>query len=160
MEKGKNVAVIGLWHLGTVTAACFASHGHKVTGIDPNQETITNLSKKGIPPVYEPGLAELIKEQKKTGKLLFTTDFKSGLKKSEYVVIAFDTPVNEDDTPDLSPILESVNKAIPHLEKVCQSDAVSEAEEEEATRLLNQVKRRMPRLQHKKPKSSKKITIQ
>jgi UDPglucose 6-dehydrogenase len=48
-----------LWHLGTVTAACLASLGHRVTGLDFNIGTIGQL-KTGIPPLYEPGLKELV----------------------------------------------------------------------------------------------------
>lgn len=114
MKDIKGVAVIGLWHLGTVTAACLASYGNNVIGIDPNSETVSNLQ-KGKPPIYEPGLSELVKEQSKKGTLSFTTNFKSGLKGAEYVIIAFDTPVNDDDSPDLSPVMQSVSKAIPYI---------------------------------------------
>jgi UDPglucose 6-dehydrogenase len=114
----KNVTVIGLWHLGTITAACLASSGYKVTGIDLNQKVVSNLQ-RGKPPLYEPGLAELIKECVAKKTLSFTKDFKSGLKESDYVIIAFDTPVNDDDTPDLSPILESITKSVPYLQNDC-----------------------------------------
>ncbi len=118
MQHTKNVTVIGLWHLGTITAACLASSGYKVTGIDLNQEAVSNLQ-KGVPPLYEPGLTELIKECREKGTLSFTKDFKSGLKESDYVIIAFDTPVNDNDTPDLSPILKSIAKSAPYLRNDC-----------------------------------------
>ena len=111
---GGAVAVIGLWHLGTVTAACLASYGRKVIGVDPNPETVANL-RKGVIPVYEPGLAELVKEQQAKGMLSFTTDFGSAVKRSDYVVMGFDTPVRSDDSPDLSPIFSSLSKAMPHM---------------------------------------------
>jgi UDPglucose 6-dehydrogenase len=115
MEKENSIAIIGLWHLGIVTAACLASYNNKVTAIDPNSKTITNL-KKGNLPVYEPGLAELVKEQYEKGTLSFTTDFRSGLNDSKYIIIAFDTPMNDDDSPDLSPILQSVSESISYLQ--------------------------------------------
>ncbi len=114
MENKSTVTVIGLWHLGSVTVACLADYGHKVVGIDPSKEVVANLS-KGIPPVYEPGLSELVKKNIKNGNLSFTNDFRSGLKDAQYVMIAFDTPINDDDTPDLSPIMGSVEKSIPYL---------------------------------------------
>lgn len=115
MESRSNVAVIGMWHLGIITASCLADYGHKVVGIDPKKETIDNLN-KGKTPLFEPGLDELVKENMEKGKLSFTTDFKAGLKWAGSIIIAFDTPVNEDDTPDLSPIMDSISKSIPYLE--------------------------------------------
>ena len=114
MKKSVKVATIGIWHLGAVTSACFAAYGHKVIGIDPNKEVVTNLN-KGIPPIYEPSLAEMIKSSVKKSNLSFTTDFMSGLNDSDYVAITFDTAVNEDDTPDLSQILHSIAQSIPYL---------------------------------------------
>lgn len=115
MESRSTVAVIGIWHLGIITAACLADYGHKVVGIDPKKETVENLN-KGKMPLFEPGLDELAKEGMKKGALSFTTDFKTGLKGAQSVIIAFDTPVNDDDTPDLSPIMDSISKSIPYLE--------------------------------------------
>ena len=52
------VCVVGLWHLGSVTAACLASRGHQVVGFDESAETVAGLA-QGVPPLFEPGLAEL-----------------------------------------------------------------------------------------------------
>src|SRR5437899_1368770 len=68
-----NVAVFGLWHLGTVTAACLAEAGHDVTGLDPDRSTIDRLS-AGTPPLFEPGLEDLVKRGIAAGRLRFTTD--------------------------------------------------------------------------------------
>ncbi|MGZ7007906.1 MAG: hypothetical protein ACXVLX_20065, partial [Ilumatobacteraceae bacterium] len=62
------VCVVGMWHLGTVTAACLAAMGHEVIGFDPDLETISGLQ-VGRPAVYEPGLAELVQEQSTGGRL-------------------------------------------------------------------------------------------
>ncbi len=118
MESRNRVAVIGLWHLGTVTASCLADYGHGVVGLDQNAQVVANLE-KGIAPLFEPGLEELVKKGIKNKKLRFTTDFKSALKDADCVVIAFDTPVNEDDTPDLSPIMDSISKSIPQIKDGC-----------------------------------------
>lgn len=118
MVKGRRVSVIGLWHLGTVTAACLASFGHSVVGIDANPETISNL-KKGIPPIYEPGLAELVAQKQKDGALSFTTDLKVGIANSEYVIIALDTPLKEDNSPDLKPIIDLITDSVRYLKDGC-----------------------------------------
>ena len=67
------VAVLGLWHLGTVTAACVAGAGIAVVGIDDDAQTIAKLA-NGEPPLYEPGLAELVGEGLASGRLAFATD--------------------------------------------------------------------------------------
>ena len=65
------VAVIGLWHLGSVTAACLASAGHHVLGFDETAETVEGLE-NGRLPVQEPGLAALVREGLGRGHLRFS----------------------------------------------------------------------------------------
>lgn len=96
-----NVCVVGLWHLGSVTAACLASAGHHVVGLDFDERVIANLS-KGIPPLYEPGLEDLVKEGLKTQALSFTTTPAEALKNAEVVWITYDTPVDDDDHADVA----------------------------------------------------------
>ena len=67
------VCVLGLWHLGSVTAACLASVGHDVTGLDSNSGIVEKLQ-KAEPPVSEPGLEGLIRSGIKSGNLRFTSD--------------------------------------------------------------------------------------
>src|SRR5689334_25298123 len=66
------LAVFGLWHLGSVTAACTAAAGVSTTAIDLDQERIARLA-KGEPPLYEPGLAELIRSGLASGTLAFSS---------------------------------------------------------------------------------------
>ena len=61
------VAVLGLWHLGSVTAACIASAGHSVAGFDPDAGTVAALA-ASQPPVAEPGLTELIARGLRSGR--------------------------------------------------------------------------------------------
>lgn len=105
------VSVIGLWHLGTVTAGGLAKMGNQVVGIDEDSQIIEQLS-VGKPPLFEPGLAELLKSQQK--RLIFQTDY-SSIKKSDFVFIAYDTPVDEKDQADLTPINNAILKIIPLL---------------------------------------------
>lgn len=96
----KKVAVIGLWHLGCTASAGLAEVGYDVTGIDFDKKIVNNLADKNTPPLFEPGLADLIKKNQNAGRLNFTTDFKSALRGKKFVVIGFDTPVNDNDYPD------------------------------------------------------------
>ncbi len=94
------VAVCGLWHLGTVIAACLASVGHDVTGFDENVEKL----RQGEPPLFEPGLAELLRAGLDRGTLRFTSD-RSVLREADVVWIAWDTPVDDDDRADVEFVL-------------------------------------------------------
>ena len=95
-----NVTVFGLWHLGCVTAACAAAAGNRVIGLDLDEKVIADL-RAGKPPIQEPGLAELIAEETRAGRLSFTSDPAEALKNAEILWVAFDTPVNERDEADV-----------------------------------------------------------
>jgi UDPglucose 6-dehydrogenase len=97
------VCVVGLWHLGSVTSACLADVGRKVVGVADDPEQAASLN-NGAPPLFEPGLAELTARYLSTGRLRFTSSLREGVKGSSYVVVAYDTPVNERDEPDLAAI--------------------------------------------------------
>ena len=96
-----NVCVYGLWHLGSVTAACLPRYGVDTVGLDMDATTIANLA-KAVPPLHEPGLPELVAEGLKGGKLRFTTDAKSAVSDADVVWVAIDTPVNDDDVADVA----------------------------------------------------------
>ncbi len=98
------VCVIGIWHLGSVFSACLADNGYRVVGVDNALKTIDRL-KKGVPPIFEPGLEELIKRNLDSKRLSYTTDLVSALKGAKYILITLDTPVNDRDEVDLSPVL-------------------------------------------------------
>jgi len=110
----ENVCVIGIWHLGSVYSACLADLGYQVTGADPDAKIVNDLN-KGIPPLFEPGLEELITANIKTGRLKYTSDIENAVKNCPYVLISFDTPVNDYDEVDLSPVLDTCRKISPHL---------------------------------------------
>lgn len=117
MENFK-VAVIGIWHLGAVTSACLADLGYDVVGIDPDTQRVDRLN-RGIPPLYEPGLEDLVRKNLSVGRLSYTTGVKIGLQGARYVIIAFDTPVDDNDQVDLSPIRDALSQAIPYFEDNC-----------------------------------------
>jgi UDPglucose 6-dehydrogenase len=107
------VAVLGLWHLGCVTAACVARHA-EVIGLDFNAGLIGDLV-AGQPPLYEPGLAELIKEGRMAGSLCFTTDPVTACAVADLLWVCYDTPVDEDDHADLNQVLDGIAACVPHL---------------------------------------------
>ncbi|MDQ2995624.1 MAG: nucleotide sugar dehydrogenase, partial [Chloroflexota bacterium] len=97
------VVVYGLWHLGCVTAACLADGGHDVVGLDLDPQLIEDL-RHDRPPLYEPGLAELIALGRSNERLSFTSDPASALDQADLLLVAFDTPVNERDEADVASV--------------------------------------------------------
>ncbi|HYM62673.1 MAG TPA: nucleotide sugar dehydrogenase [Thermoanaerobaculia bacterium] len=110
------VCVVGLWHLGTVTAACLASRGHEVVGYDANAETTSRLQ-KGEPPISEPGLPQLVSDAITAGKLRFTSDAAGALRDAEVVWVAFDTPVDDEDRADVDFVIRSVEQLLPLMRR-------------------------------------------
>ncbi len=108
------ICIYGTWHLGTVTAACLASKGYNVTGLDPNRQIIQDLS-NGIPPLFEPGLQQLIQDGLANGKLRFSTDVSNTLEEVDLVWICFDTPVDDSDQADTGSVIQSVKNILPFL---------------------------------------------
>ncbi len=96
-----NIGVVGAGYVGLVTAACFAKLGNNVINVDINSEKIKSL-KKGISPIYEPGLEELIKDGLRKHRLTFTTSLKSAVRKSAIIFIAVGTPPKDNGEADLS----------------------------------------------------------
>ncbi|MCB0119875.1 MAG: UDP-glucose/GDP-mannose dehydrogenase family protein [Anaerolineales bacterium] len=96
----KQICVVGVGYVGLVTAACFADLGNRVSALDVNEERVENL-KKGIMPIYEPGLDELVKRNMNAGRITFTTSYKDAVKDAEYVFIAVGTPSGSDGSADL-----------------------------------------------------------
>lgn len=98
------VAVVGTGYVGLVTGTCFAEMGNTVWCVDINKIKIDNL-KKGIIPIYEPGLSEMIERNFSVGTLSFTIDIRDALAESEVVFIAVGTPMGEDGSADLQHVL-------------------------------------------------------
>ena len=108
------VAVLGLWHLGTVTAACVAEIGVLTVGIDDDPQVIAKLT-VGEPPLYEPGLAELVQQGLASGKLSFAADAATAANTADIVWICHDTPVDDDDRADVDAVFRPVAAIFPHL---------------------------------------------
>jgi UDPglucose 6-dehydrogenase len=108
------VCVLGLWHLGTVTAACLAAGGHNVTGLDFEPAVVANLT-DGTPPLFEPGLEGLVRAGLAAGRLTFTTHAADACREADVVWVAYDTPVDDDDRADVDFVVERVARLFPHL---------------------------------------------
>jgi UDPglucose 6-dehydrogenase len=110
----KEICVIGVGYVGLVTAAGFADLGNRVMALDINQERVENL-RKGILPIYEPGLEELVSRNVRGGRLSFTTSYSDSLKNAEFAFIAVGTPEGVDGEADLRYVreaAESIAKAM------------------------------------------------
>ena len=100
-----NIAIVGTGYVGLVTGTCFAEMGVNVTCVDVQEEKIENL-KKGMIPIYEPGLEDLVHKNYEAGRLHFTTDLREVLDDVEVVFSAVGTPPDEDGSADLHYVLE------------------------------------------------------
>ena len=109
------ICVYGLWHLGSVTAACLASVGHDVIGFDCETEVVNKLA-SGKAPLFEPGLDDLLLKVVASKKLIFTTNPKLALNNDVDILwVTFDTPVDEEDHADLIFIERKIHFALPFL---------------------------------------------
>lgn len=98
------ICVVGIGYVGLVTSACLAEAGNNVVCVDNDSKKIDDL-KNGIIPIYEPGLAEMVKHNEKLGRLKFTTDLKYGMDNSLIIFIAVGTPSAPDGSSDISAVL-------------------------------------------------------
>lgn len=108
------ICVQGLWHLGSVTAACLASAGHDVTGLDFDSSVVDRLN-RGKAPLFEPGLDQLIAQGLAAGRLHFSSQAKEAVAGVELLWIAYDTPVDEDDRADVDYVVAQVEAVLPYL---------------------------------------------
>ena len=109
-----NIAVIGTGHVGLSSGACFAHLGHVVTCVDVVQLKIDNLN-KGILPIVETGLEDLVAEGVAAGRLTFTTDVASAVKDADVVFLCVPTPEGADGNADLSYIQTAAKTLSPLL---------------------------------------------
>src|SRR5581483_1457146 len=108
------IAVFGLWHLGCVYSSCAAAAGHDVVGLDLDEALIDKLH-RGEPPLFEPGLEQLIREQIESGRLRFTTSALDAIEGAEVLWVTFDTPVNDHDEADVEFVKGRLNAVVDHI---------------------------------------------
>lgn len=108
------ISVIGTGYVGLVTGTCFAQMGNSVTCVDIDEAKIENL-KKGVIPIYEPGLETMVLENYEKGTLAFTTDIKQAVAKTDVAFIAVGTPMGEDGSADLQYVLAVAGSIGEHM---------------------------------------------
>ncbi|HEY2840001.1 MAG TPA: UDP-glucose/GDP-mannose dehydrogenase family protein [Pirellulales bacterium] len=109
------IAVIGTGYVGLVTGTCLADSGNDVTCVDVDQRKIAMLLQGEIP-IYEPGLAELVRNNVAGKRLHFTTDFAAAVRPAKLVFLAVGTPSADDGSADLSFFWKAVESLAPHLD--------------------------------------------
>ncbi|MES2201506.1 MAG: nucleotide sugar dehydrogenase [candidate division FCPU426 bacterium] len=109
------VCVHGLWHLGSVTAACMAKAGHQVTALEPDAVNRVRLG-QGQAPLHEPGLDALLQQGLDSGALCLEADPAKALRGSQVLWICFDTPLDAEDRADTGFVLGKVRACLPLLD--------------------------------------------
>ncbi len=114
------ICVVGTGYVGLVAGACFAETGNEVTCVDVDEAKIEKL-KKGVIPIYEPGLEEIVKRCAAEDRLFFTTDLARGVKPAKAIFIAVGTPEDEDGRADLQYVLGVAKE----IGRILNQDSVS-----------------------------------
>ena len=135
------IAMVGSGYVGLVSGACFADFGHDVVCIDKDPAKIDSLN-AGIMPIYEPGLAELVTSNAKSGRLTFTTDLAEGIAGASAIFIAVGTPSRRGDGhADLSyvyAVAEEVGQALTNDAVVVTKSTVPVGTGDEVERILSE----------------------
>jgi UDPglucose 6-dehydrogenase len=134
-----NICITGIWHQGVVVSACLADLGNSVIGVC--DEKTASMLNSGQPPVHEPLLPEIIKNNIALGRLRYTSDYSEGLKNAEFVFVCTDTPVDMNDDSDLSSIYaiaENIGKNLHNNMVLCVTAQVPVGTSED---LFNTIKR-------------------
>ena len=111
-----NITMVGTGYVGLVTGACFSEVGLNVTCVDIDEKKIENL-KKGILPIYEPGLEDLVERNVEKGRLHFSTKLSEVIDGTDVVFGAVGTPPDEDGSADLKYVLEVAREVGRHMKK-------------------------------------------
>ncbi|MDZ4910124.1 nucleotide sugar dehydrogenase [Clostridium perfringens] len=112
------IVVAGTGYVGLVTGACLSEVGHNVTCVDVDEKKV-EIMKKGISPIYEPGLDELLERNYKEGRLDFTTDYKNAYKNADIVFIGVGTPERADGSANLDYVFTVCSQIAENLENDC-----------------------------------------
>ena len=133
------IAMVGSGYVGLVSGACLADFGHDVTCIDKDASKIERL-RKGVMPIYEPGLEALVEANVKAGRLSFTTDLAEGIRDAQAIFIAVGTPSRRGDGhADLSfvhAVAREVGEALAHEAVVVTKSTVPVGTGDEVERII------------------------
>lgn len=132
------ICIIGTGYVGLVTGTCFAEMGNNVICVDNDFRKLESLS-KGIIPIYEPGLEDLIKNNTKEGRLKFSEDIDYAIKESLICFIAVGTPELEDGAADLSNVFqvaEKIGKSINNYKIIVNKSTVPVGTAEKVKKII------------------------
>jgi UDPglucose 6-dehydrogenase len=105
------ICVLGVWHLGSVTAACLASMAHQVVGVDFDNDTVEDLN-RGVAPVFEPELEALLKQGLSSGSLRFTSAAEQAIADADILWVTFDTPIDDHDQADSESVIAQIERSL------------------------------------------------
>jgi UDPglucose 6-dehydrogenase len=108
-----SICVLGLWHLGCVTAACLSDAGFHTIGVDADTACVASL-RDGRAPLFEPGLDNLIRRGMERAHLAFSNDFRQ-IASCDLVWVTLDTPVDDNDTANTEVVYAAVESSFPHI---------------------------------------------
>ena len=108
------ISIIGTGYVGLVQGACFADTGNTVLCMDIDEKKISGL-KKGVIPIYEPGLGEMVQRNSQNGRLDFTTNLKATVERSEIIFLCLPTPQTDNGAADLTHILNVAESIAEHV---------------------------------------------
>lgn len=112
------ISIAGTGYVGLVSGVCFAEMGHKVICVDIDKSKV-DMMKKGISPIYEEDLEELMKKNYIAGRIDYTTDFQSAYRDADAIFIGVGTPAQPDGSADLSYIATVARQIAENIEKDC-----------------------------------------
>jgi UDPglucose 6-dehydrogenase len=110
-----NICVFGLWHLGSVTAACMAGLGHRVVGLDFDEQRVASLN-AGTAPVFEPGLEELLHKGLASGRLHFSRTLREATAGAQVLWVTSDTPIGHDGEAQPDLVLQQLDLVFPAVD--------------------------------------------
>ncbi len=111
-----NITVVGVGYVGLVSGACLADLGNQVVCINRDEEKSDNL-KKGILPIYEPGLEEIVRRNHEAGRLHFTTSWDEAMADAEFLFIAVGTPTGAEGEADLAHVNVSTQEIAKRIDE-------------------------------------------
>ena len=106
----QTLGIVGTGYVGLVTGTCFAESGNRVICVDIDEKKVEDL-KKGIMPIFEPGLEHLLERNLKNGRLSFTTNLEEAVEKCSVLFLCLPTPPGEDGSADLQYVLSVAKNA-------------------------------------------------
>jgi UDPglucose 6-dehydrogenase len=135
------ICVVGTGYVGLVVGTCLSESGNDVICVDKDKKKIDSL-KRAIPPIHEPGLAELLQRNIKEGRLRFSTDLGASVKESDVVFISVGTPVNSDRAPDVTQVervAAEIAKAMEHYTVVVLKSTVPVGTARRVKKLISRI---------------------